>query len=262
MQTEPSIVYKYRNWIDNNHKDVLLKNQLYFSSPKDFNDPFDCTITPNLSLLDSEEKVRQYAHQLRDDNEKTFPKSQVEDLVQRLLINRKKEQEFLNQLYFEGRADYYGVLSLTEKWNNILMWSHYADCHRGFCVGYWLQKFKNQNIFSGGLVDYPKNDDFPVFDPLHEDITTDFFTQSHSKGKDWCYEDEYRLLNVFYPSKATKEDRTVVIPDNFFAEIVIGINASEETTNEILNLAKRKEIKVYQAVKVPYKFLVGREEIQ
>jgi len=30
----------------------------------------------------------------------------------------------------------YGVLCFSRRWNNILMWSHYADGHKGICLGF------------------------------------------------------------------------------------------------------------------------------
>src|SRR5437762_935552 len=56
----PDIVYKYRNWSEDNHKNVLYKNQLFLTSPKDFNDPFDCRIPQNFSLLNTKEKIQQF----------------------------------------------------------------------------------------------------------------------------------------------------------------------------------------------------------
>ena len=53
----PDIIYKYRSWNNEFHKDVLLKNQVYMSSPEDFNDPFDCRITKNHHLLNTTEKI-------------------------------------------------------------------------------------------------------------------------------------------------------------------------------------------------------------
>ena len=56
----PPIVYKYRNWTDINHQNMLRRNELYLSSPKDFNDPFDCRIPENFYLLDTPEKIQEY----------------------------------------------------------------------------------------------------------------------------------------------------------------------------------------------------------
>jgi Protein of unknown function (DUF2971) len=33
-------------------------------------------------------------------------------------------------------AEQYGVLCFSRCWNDILMWSHYADKHRGICLGF------------------------------------------------------------------------------------------------------------------------------
>ena len=40
----PNILYKYRDWDDENHKRLLVDNEVYFATPKQFNDPFDCAI--------------------------------------------------------------------------------------------------------------------------------------------------------------------------------------------------------------------------
>ena len=33
-------------------------------------------------------------------------------------------------------GDKFGLLCFTEQWNDILQWSHYADRHRGVCLGF------------------------------------------------------------------------------------------------------------------------------
>ena len=37
----PPKLYKYRNFDDPNHLRVISHNEIFFSSPKNFNDPFD-----------------------------------------------------------------------------------------------------------------------------------------------------------------------------------------------------------------------------
>src|ERR1700754_1158337 len=56
----PPIVYKYRTWTDINHQRMLRNNELYLSSPADFNDPFDCRIPVNYLLLDTRKKIEEY----------------------------------------------------------------------------------------------------------------------------------------------------------------------------------------------------------
>lgn len=58
----PDIIYKYRSWNKKFHKDILLKNEVYMSSPNDFNDPFDCRIPKNHFLIDTPEKIKKYVN--------------------------------------------------------------------------------------------------------------------------------------------------------------------------------------------------------
>lgn len=41
IKKAPQIVYKYRSWKDPNHKNLLLKNMLWFSHPFDLNNDLD-----------------------------------------------------------------------------------------------------------------------------------------------------------------------------------------------------------------------------
>ena len=51
----PAILYKYRDWKNEFHKGLLTHNEIYFSSPKDFNDPYDCRITERFTNRTKEE---------------------------------------------------------------------------------------------------------------------------------------------------------------------------------------------------------------
>jgi len=51
----PQTVYKYRDWNNEFHRDILRHNEIYLASPIDFNDPFDCRITHNFSLFSNDD---------------------------------------------------------------------------------------------------------------------------------------------------------------------------------------------------------------
>jgi len=38
----PTTLCKYRYWSDKYHKRIITESELFFSSPKHFNDPYDC----------------------------------------------------------------------------------------------------------------------------------------------------------------------------------------------------------------------------
>ena len=62
--TVPKIIYKYRDWTDENHKKTILESQVFLASPGSFNDPFDCRIPENYFLIDSEEKGNLFADKI------------------------------------------------------------------------------------------------------------------------------------------------------------------------------------------------------
>ena len=260
----PLKVYKYRSWIDENHKNLLLKNQLYFTSPRDFNDPFDYKIPYDYSLLDTDEKIEKYLAQKRSDSQSYYSATDLEKLMKnfeyRLRNQPIKVQEEYNALYFEGVDNHYGVLSLSERWDSILMWSHYADFHRGYCVGFWEEKLRKTFIVTGGRVTYPPDNSFPRLSPIGETLHN-MIQESHVKSNNWKYEEEYRLAKIFYPEIPSIEDRIQEFPNEFISEIIIGLSASEKTCNEFIEIGKKKCVEVYLTVKKPFKFELERRRL-
>ena len=258
----PEILYKYRNWTNDFNKNILLKNELYLSSPKDFNDPFDCRIPDNYFLLDTPDKIDQYINGVverhmqllisRDLNivdEKKRMKEKLSDLGTIQLENEK--------VTFDSQDERLGILCLSERWDSILMWSHYADLHKGYCVGFHENKLRESGLFGkGGPVIY--STDFPLLSPLDRNIEKKSFLETHSKAEDWAYEKEYRLMKLFYPELPHESDRIIKIPDDFFAEVIIGLATPNSAKLEIISICKQKNIKCYVTNKIPFEFKISR----
>jgi hypothetical protein len=96
----PSTVFKYFGTEDL-HLQSLREKYLYHSDYVYFNDPFDC----NIELINFEK----------------IGKSKNEGKVEDAIRNK------FNSI---------GVCCYTRNVNSILMWSHYASNHKGFCVEY------------------------------------------------------------------------------------------------------------------------------
>lgn len=45
FSSDLKILYKYRTWKEENHKDLLRKGVVYFAAPDSFEDTFDCNLT-------------------------------------------------------------------------------------------------------------------------------------------------------------------------------------------------------------------------
>ncbi|WP_158657193.1 DUF2971 domain-containing protein [Maribacter cobaltidurans] len=262
----PTIIYKYRDWNNPYHKNILLSNELYLSSPKDFNDPFDCRIYKNFTILDSKEKIElfienfceKHGEYLIDENRDV---ESVKNDLRKSLSNLAEFQRM--QEFAESKAmdENYGILSLTARWNSILMWSHYGNNHQGFCIGFNEEKMRNSGLFNnGGPVTY--RNDFPEINPLTEEESLEvMFLQTHSKAKDWTYEKEYRLIKLFYPDTPTNDERKVFVSDNLIEEVNLGLNISQENREQIVLECKRRNIPVFQLIKEPFKFELNRTKL-
>ncbi|ALN64598.1 hypothetical protein GLA29479_3747 [Lysobacter antibioticus] len=91
------------------------------------------------------------------------------------------------------------LCSFSERVDSTLMWSHYADSHKGFCIEYDVRSLPESDLRARSLYPVLYSDD--IFD------ATEFFQRDaaernicHSilagllKAKDWSYEREWRLM--------------------------------------------------------------------
>lgn len=75
-----------------------------------------------------------------------------------------------------------GLLCFTKSWHNPVLWGHYADKHRGICLGFDMpDEFLGQVSYVNSRFQWPATLDEPFVKQL-------LFT----KFSHWSYEDEYR----------------------------------------------------------------------
>ncbi len=126
--------YKYRP-INKYSLDILESNNVYFSKYTDFNDPFEfCTPFPNLG------KMYQRAADEIDKLHKskifsTENHAYLIEICKKISTEGSKNLDKTHSIIREN-LEKVGIYSLSEVNDEILMWSHYADNHRGFCIGF------------------------------------------------------------------------------------------------------------------------------
>jgi len=103
-----------------------------------------------------------------------------------------------------------GILSLTERQDNHLMWVHYAKNHTGFVAGFDAHAifFRQDNRVLRN-VEYKTGPDVLP----HGDIEVCF-----AKANDWSYEKEWRCVREF----ALTESRMTDIEPSLVTEIIFG----------------------------------------
>lgn len=236
-------------------------------SPKEFNNPFDCRIPNNFTLLNSVDSKKEYANYLLAKHHEDIIKEgyTCETALNKIMsdledINRYQEEH--EKILFKQQDEDYAILSMSGRWNSILMWSHYANNYKGYCIGFYENKMRESRIFGwGGPLMYNKNNKYPVVKPNDRGMEK-LFTVSHTKSNEWKYEQEYRLSDLLITEDPDiRKARTRKVLNDFIAEINLGLLVSEKDKQEILKWATKKKIKVYQLLKVPFKFKLTRKQI-
>ena len=232
----PETIYKYRDWKNGNHKKNLTNQEIFFSSPRLFNDPFDCRLQiAYYKLKEDENLAKDYFSIFVERQLPHLTKHQKEIEVQRLISEgRFKDDEYIyeaNQKSIEQLHDIYGVLSLTAVKDNILMWAHYSNDHHGFCVGFDSIKLFEYFGGGGGKINY--EDNYPIILPT-DDLIVQMAKQTHTKASFWDYEIEYRLSKMNFSNKA------ISIPAEFITELILGYKISESDESEIVDIISTK----------------------
>lgn len=145
-----------------------------------------------------------------------------------------------------------------EEYSNILMWSHYADMHKGFCAKYQFsselthEDLAHKRALTLGEVEYV--DSFSMAKPTI-DRKVAFFT----KSKDWEYEPEKRLL--YYDVNSTEPYHEISIPEECLTDIYFGVRCSDNDKGKITKALQGKNVRYHQMVIDLMIFIVSLQRI-
>lgn len=237
---KPTILFKYREF-NQASLELLLNRQLWFASPASLNDPFEGE--PSFTgVLDAVWENYPFPEEER---------AQYKEIIEKQLKNT-------------------GICSFSRTRKNQLMWSHYTDEHKGFCIGFKEEILRSDgsNIYS---LDVTYQDDFPFKEIIERfkyfekypgtnnvnSIAGDiFYSVLGTKYSSWRYEKERRLL--FCRSEA-KEFKPEAINS-----IALGLHMSErneQTIKKMLSGEEWKHIKWYKAEKSKTKYALEFKKI-
>lgn len=140
---EPQYLYRYMRLDPKKCMDeaelLIRHNTLTLASPQNFNDPFDPA--PILSLDGTEDALRAYFRRLaqRKGATRSLVKTWEHNAAKKWRDpKQRKEIEALMASDMTAEFHRLGVYCLSEEYDHILMWSRYADHHRGIVVRFQL----------------------------------------------------------------------------------------------------------------------------
>lgn len=216
-------------------EDILRLNRFWWSSPNQFNDPFDCI--PRVMFGQSVREKKRYARDM------------VRRQIGRASRNvRRKQWSKVARISNEEARDLVlarlsenGIACFSELSDSLLMWSHYADHHRGICFEF--NQIDTDPPFIALPVRYselrPVADVTRMVDAENSFVHAAIFT----KAMCWAYEREFRMLDV------TRGAGYRDFPREALTGVILGARISEEVRVEIVKAVKtwRPDITVSHA---------------
>jgi hypothetical protein len=144
-----------------------------------------------------------------------------------------------------------GIFSMTTIKDSLLMWSHYADSHKGICIEF---SRTNENELGNRSRCFPveyssfvKNID--VIDLKDANVFKVLFDH---KSDDWSYEKEWRYL--------IPEGKKLIDFPGKISKIYFGLKCKEEIKNQIMSVLS-KDVEYYEMSIVKNEYVLSEKKI-
>ena len=217
---------------------IFTHGEVYVRSPLEFNDPFDCTIP--VFPIGTVDNFRALLHEYLREENPTASDEQLQQWTEAKLSEGEhsdpmKMKQAMDEA-IENRLRRIGVYCLSAKNDDILMWSHYANSHRGFCL-----EFEDDSptpfLNRANKVTYQK--ELPIFNFFDENWHHKFLT---TKSERWSYEEEWRIIEVSGPGICQ-------LPEGVLSGVIFGCKMPDEHINKAISWVSRrpKSFRLYGA---------------
>lgn len=278
-----SLIYKYAN-ISNAIK-ILKSGKIILTNPLEFNDPFDSELLikeeDNKNAVDliknycafkvlynksKDKKINKAIKEIK--NEKIYKYIELNIFGN---FSKKNDNVFIDNIKNKANeirnSALIGCFSKTN--NNILMWSHYADSHKGVCIEFEEER---KNIFKD--VSYSETREyFDIYFVVSKLLAFDFLNKKYDlndnalfdkimkpfyvKSKDWEYEQEIRCVLSNNECSKNIDDKKYGI-DMKIKKIYLGIRVeNNDELKELIEIAKEKNVEIVYMKEDKNKFAVS-----
>lgn len=219
------LVYKYRGGTKEIiERDIqsLEENYFWSSSIDALNDPWE-TIVKSEKFQKQSKSIGWLLNQKRKE-----ALSKVQDALTKLLEALKKA----------------GIYSLSGNVLDEILWAHYANGHKGFCIEYDLDKLLNS--YSGTFFSFPiiytknpPNIELKDISSKNEELIKKL---AGYKSQRWSYEKEYRITTNFSGPYYYEYDA--------LKSIYFGLRMENDFKDLIMKKLKGRGVKYYQVEQV------------
>lgn len=178
-----------------------------------------------------------------------------EDMIkmQESIKNFKEKSEILLEKLKEAIDKNFYMVCFSQTYDNILMWSHYAKKHTGFCVEYDFSRSSQKSIYSLLSPVIYSNKRPSLSDEIikcfsedgkliaDENMLYKMYLSLLTKSDLWKYEQEWRLIIL---SNRDDEYPNNNIVDPIISKVYLGARISKEDEKRVLEIANKKGVEV------------------
>ena len=184
----PERLWKYREW-DDHAIDMVVHGEIHFSTVQQLNDPFEFRWHDKFPTDDAE--IDRFVRDLCSKTYGAFEPIEHRKVHYRSLLADVTSRAKMGGGVFPTSTDIVlGVFSASEINNDLLMWSHYADHHKGVCIGV------RPDVIGRLFVRVNYAEHVPVMDVWEyvKPSSDKFIKLSITKSLRWEYEKEWRTI--------------------------------------------------------------------
>jgi hypothetical protein len=235
------LLYKYTR---PERVDILERLKIRFTQPEELNDPFECApyvsegFAPDALAEASQPPV---GHGLLEVPQLSGFFDKFENDAQ-----RQTAAEMLNMLAevtYESFRFNFVILSLSDKSDNLLMWAHYTENHKGLVIGFDAgHPFFLGNQWKNGALDLAAANKVvyihqrPQFRFVNEINKTAAFL---TKSPEWEYEGEWRMVRTIEEAdEILYTDDGIIyllaVPPDAVRCVILGAASSSETQERVV----------------------------
>jgi len=223
------ILYKYYPSATNSFKSIINAG-LWCDKYLSMNDPFE-----SLALI-----KREYSKDQIEQFKNLAKKSGIKENIQLSEFGDEVIGEYMNSIRKEFLENGYFFASLSETYDNILLWSHYCQSHTGFVFAIevdendsHVQKVRYRNNLPDFDVEWYfsiKEEDLDDNEDQIDSNAVDYFLKDFAiKSEHWSYENEWRVCRMKRGYKRYETDKV--------KGIYFGINCDPEIEKVVLFLS-------------------------
>ena len=225
--TNVPILYKYTRI--ESFKAIVSNSSIIFKNPTLFNDPYDCKPTLiNFEFVPT--NFRQYLIE-------KYKPALTPEIIQR--VENSSDNDVVSafrDLAFPIELSNTAISCFSEKFDNLLMWSHYSNAHKGVCIGFDLKKLYSAiESYHPALIKVKYTNEF---------VQTEYFTNTKEaignwyriKSECWSYENEIRIVLTNLKLNSAKQIN-IPISKESISSIYLGYNLESEDESHIRSIS-------------------------